>query len=317
MYKYFGVFFLAFSLTSVHAQKIKIQEFSEKIDNISRPGMEVVLELDKKEVEKSWIKYLKNYGKPSSAAGIIVVQAAEMKAISDYPCRVFSRVDISHKGSRIWWAIDLGAQFVSKETEAQYKGAEKMLYEFVVSAYREDVNNQIKDAEGALLSATKIQEKEVEEGTDLQEKINDNATEKKELGTKLQVNKEDYARLNREIDNNIAEQKVALQNSENIKIAQHAKEGQLQTDEEKKALTEAIKVQKEKVNDGEKLARDLAKNKQTRVDIEAKQKKNAEEIVELLKKKEQNHKDQSGAAVDVEKMKKALEVVKDKINKIE
>ncbi|HWZ23411.1 MAG TPA: hypothetical protein VNW06_12190, partial [Cytophagaceae bacterium] len=134
---------------------------------------------------------------------------------------------------------------------------------------------------------------------------------------KLQVNKEDYARLNREIDNNIAEQKVALQNSENIKIAQHAKEGQLQTDEEKKALTEAIKVQKEKVNDGEKLARDLAKNKQTRVDIEAKQKKNAEEIVELLKKKEQNHKDQSGAAVDVEKMKKALEVVKDKINKIE
>ncbi len=317
MYKYFGVFFLVFSIGNVRAQKIKIQEFSEKVENIVRPGMEVLLELDKKEVEKSWTKYLKNYGKPSSSAGVISIQAAEMRAISNYPCRVFSKVEVSHKGSRVWWAIDLGAQFVSKETEAQYRGAEKMLYEFAVNAYKEDINNQIKDAEDALLSATKIQEKEVGEGTSLQDKINDNATEKKELETKLQVNREDYARLNREIDNNLAEQKVALQHSENIKIVQHAKEGQLQTEEEKKALMEAVKVQKEKVGEGEKQAKDLAKNKQARVDIEAKEKKNAEEIVELLKKKEQNHKDQSAAAADVEKMKKALEVVKNKINKIE
>ena len=317
MYKYLSVFFLVLLTSNVNAQKVIVQESSDKVEGVSRPGMEVLLELDKKDVEKSWSKYLKNYGKTASAAGIISIQAAEMKAISDYPCRVFSKVEVSPKGSRVWWAIDLGTQYVSKETASQYQGAEKMLTEFAVNAYKEDINNQIKDAEGALLAATKIQEKEVEEGTTLQEKIDDNATQKTDLESKLQINKEDYARLNREIDNNHAEQKVALQNAENIKAAQHEKQGELQTEEEKKALTEAVKVQKQKVLDGEKLAKDLAKNKQARVDLEAKQKKNASDLVEFQKQKEQNQKDQAAAALDVEKMKKALEVVKDKINKIE
>jgi hypothetical protein len=317
MHKNLILFFLLVSMSTIEAQKIKIQESSEMVENISRSGMFVLLELDKKDVEKLWIKYLKNYGKPSSSSGVISIHAADMKAISDYPCRVFSMATVTSTGSRVWWAIDLGAKFVSKESEAEYKGAEKMLYEFAISAYRDDVNKQILDAEGALLAATKIQEKEVNEGIELQEKIDNNGIQKTELDEKLRVNKEDYARLNREIDNNHAEQKMALQNAENIKAAQHANDGQLQTSEEKKALTDAVKVQKEKVLEGERLAKELAKNKQTRVELESKQKKNASDLVEFLKQKEQNQKDQAAAGVDVEKMKKAVEVVKDKMNTIE
>ncbi len=317
MHKKLLLFFLLFSIGVVKAQKIKIQESSEMVENISRTGMYVSLELDKKDVEKLWSKYLKAYGKTSSSNGVLLIHAADMKAISSYPCRVFSIVSATATGAKVWWAIDLGAKFVSKESEAEYKGAEKMLYEFAVSAYRDDINKQIEDAEGALLAATKIHEKEVNEGIDLQDKIDNSGVQKVELEDKLKVNKEDYVRLNREIDNNLAEQKVALQNSENIKAVQHAKEGQLQTNEEKKALTDAVKVQKEKVNEGERLAKDLAKNKQNRVDLEAKQKKNAADMVEFLKQKEQNQKDQAAAAIDVEKMKTAVDVVKNKMNTIE
>jgi hypothetical protein len=315
MHKYVIIFFLMFSGV-LNAQKIKIQESSETVENVSRKGMFVLLELDKKEVEKAWTKYLKNYGKTSYSAGAIIVQAADMKALSDYPCRVISFVEVAPTGSRVWWAIDLGAKYVTKESE-EYRGAEKMLYEFALNAYKEDVNRQIIDAEGALETATKIQEKEVNEGTDLQEKIDNNKIQKTELEGKLQFNKEEYARLNRELDNSFAEQKTALLNVENIKVAQHAKEGQLQTDEEKKALTEAIKVQQKKINEGEKLAKDLAKNKQTRAELENKLKKNASDLVEYLALQEQNKKDQAAAAIDVEKMKKAVEIVKDKMNKIE
>ncbi len=316
MQKCIVIFFLLLS-TVAGAQKIKIQESSEPVESIIRQGMFVLLELDKKEVEKSWLKYLKQYGKTESSKGIIIVQAAEMKALSDYPCRVISMVEVAHTGSRVWWAIDLGAKFVTKESEAQYKGAERMLYEFAVNAYKEDVNRQIEDAESALEAATKIQEKEVSEGINLQEKIESNKAQKTELETKLQVTKEEYARLNREIDNNFADQKNALVNVETIKSAQHAADGQPQTTEEKKALTDAIKAQQKKVSEGEKLAKDIAKNKQYRTDLEAKQVKNASDLVEFLRLQEQNKKDQSAAAADVEKMKKALEVVKDKMNKIE
>ncbi len=316
MRKCLSIFFLFVSIIA-NAQKIKIQESTETVEKISRQGMYVLLELDRKEVEKSWLKYLKNYGKTSSSAGVITVQAAEMKAISDYPCRVISVVEVAHTGSRVWWAIDLGAKFVTKESEAQYKGAEKMLYEFALSAYRDDVNRQIVDAEGALESATKIHEKEVGEGTDLITKNENNKIQKTDLSSKLQINKEDYARLNREIDNNFAEQKVGMLNVENIKASQHAADGQPQTDEEKKALTEAIKAQQKKVDEGQQIAKNIAKNKQARVDLEAKIKKNETDLVEYLRLQEQNTKDQQAAAVDVEKMKKALEIVKDKMNKIE
>lgn len=317
MQKYIVIFFLLLTVGVVHAQKIKIQESSETVEGLSRTGMFVLLELDKKEVEKAWIKYLKQYGKPETGKGLVLVQAADMKAISSYPCRVISMVEVAHTGSRVWWAIDMGSKFVTKESEAEYKGAEKMLYEFALNAYRDDVNRQIIDAEGALESATKIHEKEVNEGTSLQEKIDNNKVQKQDLENKLQINKEDYARLNREIDNNFADQKNALLNVENIKAAQHAAEGQPQTEEEKKALTEAIKVQQKKVSEGERLAKEIAKNKQTRADLEAKQKKNAADLVEFLRLQEQNKKDQAAAALDVEKMKKALEIVKDKMNKIE
>lgn len=317
MQKCLVIFSLLCCVFTAQAQKIKIQESSETVEGINRQGMYVLLELDKKEVEKSWLKYLKQYGKTETSKGLITVQSADMKAISDYPCRVISMVEVAHTGARVWWAIDMGSKFVTKESEAQYAGAEKMLYEFAVNAYKEDVNRQIIDAEGALESATKIHEKEVTEGINLQDKIEANQTQKTELENKLKINQEDYTRLNREIDNNFAEQKTALLNVENIKASQHAANGQPQTDEEKKALTEAIKSQQKKVSEGEKLAREIARNKQARTDFEAKQKKNAAELVELTKQQEQNKTDQQAASVDVDKMKKALEIVKDKMNHIE
>ncbi|HVD98564.1 MAG TPA: hypothetical protein VNB90_10200 [Cytophagaceae bacterium] len=317
MQKCLVIFSLLCCVFTAQAQKIKIQESSETVEGINRQGMYVLLELDKKEVEKSWLRYLKQYGKTETSKGLIFVQSAEMKAISDYPCRVLSMVEVAHTGARVWWAIDMGSKFVTKESEAQYAGAEKMLYEFAVNAYKEDVNRQIIDAEGALEAATKIHEKEVTEGINLQDKTEANQTQKAELENKLKINQEDYTRLNREIDNNFAEQKTALLNVENIKASQHAANGQPQTDEEKKALTEAIKSQQKKVSEGERLAKEIARNKQTRTDLEAKQKKNAAELVELTKQQEQNKIDQQAASVDVDKMKKALEIVKDKMNHIE
>ena len=223
MRKYSVLLFLFVSIIA-NAQKIKIQESTEKVGELSRQGMFVLLELDKGDVEKAWTNYLKNYGKPSSKAGIVSMEIADMKAISSYPCKIVSTVEVSHVGSRVWWAIDLGSRWVTKEAEAEYKGAEKMLYEFAVTAYRNDINRQIIDAEGALISATKIHQKEVEEGLGLVKKIGNNKLDKVELEKKLVENQENYVRLHREIDNNLEEQKIALKNVEAVKATQKENE---------------------------------------------------------------------------------------------
>jgi len=308
---------LLFVVSFSEAQKVKVLESTESVEGVSRSGMYVLLELDKTETEKAWNNYLKKYGKPSSKNGIITVLAANMKAIHDYPCVVYSKVEVAHTGARVWWAIDLGSKMVTKETEAEYRGAEKMLYEFSVSAYRDDITKQIADAETALESATKIHQKKVKENANLLSKIEKNKARKTELENKLKVNVEDHARLHREIDNNLAEQKIAIQNVEAIKATQNNAEAVIQTKEEKNALNDASKVAQKKSAQGQKLTAALEKNKAEKIKLEANLKANASESVELAKKQEQNTLDMDAAAKDVEKMKKATEVVKEKMNKLE
>jgi DNA repair exonuclease SbcCD ATPase subunit len=317
MNKYISTLLLLLCFYSTQAQKVTVQESTETIEKIPRQGMYILLELDRKDVEKAWVKYLKNYGKTESSGGVITIQAANIPAISSTPCKIQSKVETASVGSKVWWGIDLGSKFVTKESADEYRNAEKMLYEFGINAYREDINQQIADAEKALEKATKVHEKEVDEGLSLINKIDSNKEQKKDLEEKLRSNKEEYIRLNRDIDNNLAEQKVALEHVQRIKSTQHSNEGYQQSSDEKKALSEAMKNQQKKINEGSSLAKSLSKNKQTKTDLESKLKRNESDLESYLKSQEQNKKDEQAALADVEKMKKALEVVKEKINRIE
>lgn len=202
------------------AQKVKVSETSEKIDEIPRTGMSTLIELDNKKVEKAWEKQLKSYGKVTSSKGTYTIPVANVPGVSSQPCIVTSVVKTSGKGTLIWWSIDMGKEHVtSSGSPSAYKAAEKILNDFALQCYRDDVNEQIEEAEKALSSAVKAQEKEVKEGEGLVRDVERNKQEKATLEQKLKQNGEDLIRLQSNIEQNKKDQAAAGQDVEKMKKA--------------------------------------------------------------------------------------------------
>lgn len=215
---FFTLLFLSVSL--VFAQKVKVNESSEMIDKISRTGQHVIIDLDQKTVAKAWEKQLKSYGKVESSKGVFTVAVANVSGVSSNPCKIISMVQSSGKGTKVWWAIDLGSSFVtSNGSNSAYKGAEKILKEFALSCYRDDINDQIKEAEKALASSVKNQEKEVKNGEQLAKNVEKNKKEKADLGQKLKDNASDLEQLKKDIEKNKKDQESAAQEVEKMKKA--------------------------------------------------------------------------------------------------
>lgn len=220
MKKLTSFFALLLTLNLAMAQKVKVVESAELIDKISRSGLSTLIELDSKEIEKAWEKQLKNYGKVESSKGIYSVQIANMPSISSTPCIITSVVKSSGKGTQVWWSIDMGKQHVSSTgNSSAYRAAEKILYDFAITAYKNDISKQIQEAEKAVANAAKVQEKELKEGETLLRDVERNKQEKISLEQKLKENGENLVKLEKDIEQNKKDQAAAAADTEKMKKA--------------------------------------------------------------------------------------------------
>lgn len=211
---------LLITINLATAQKVKVVEGNELIDKIPRSGLSTLIELDKKMVEKLWEKQLKSYGKVDESKGVYTIAIAKIPAVSSTPCIVTSIVKSSGKGTQIWWSIDMGKSHVtSSGNSSAYRAAEKVLYDFAISAYRDDVNEQLKEAEKAVANAVKTQEKEVKEGEGLVKDVEKNKQEKINLEQKIKENGENLVSLQKDIEQNKKDQSAAAQDVEKMKKA--------------------------------------------------------------------------------------------------
>lgn len=209
-----------FALKLATAQKVTVNETTEIVEKISRTGLSTVIALDQKKVQKAWEKQLKNYGKITESKGIYTIPVANIPSISSTPCRVTSIVKSSGKGTMVWWAIDLGDEHVNSSSNSHaYKAAEKILSDFSMQCYREDVNDQIEEAEKALQNSVKTQEKKVKEGENLVRDVEKNKQEKINLEQKLKQNGEDLVQLQKDIETNKKDQAAATADVEKMKKA--------------------------------------------------------------------------------------------------
>lgn len=214
------LFLTGLFIQNVYSQKIKIVEASETIDKVSKSGLYTVVDLDSKNVEKAWERHLKTFGKLESSKGILIVPVAKISEISSQNCVVNSKVQSTSNGAKIWWSIDMGNAYATPESNNRaYKAAEKILYDFVVNCYKEDVNEQIKDAEKALSTASKNQEKEMKEGDQLVKNVERNKQQKEKLQQALEENAKELEQLKRDIEQNKVDQKSASENVEKMKKA--------------------------------------------------------------------------------------------------
>ncbi|HEX8546600.1 MAG TPA: hypothetical protein VF691_06530 [Cytophagaceae bacterium] len=202
------------------AQKIKILESSEQIGDVSKSGLYVLIDLDAKHIEKAWERHLKTFGRVENSKGFFSIPAANIRSVSSSNCNVFSNVQSTSRGVKVWWALDLGNSYVtSVSNNRAYKAAEKILYDFAMTVYKTDINEQIEAAEQAFGTSVKNREKQQKHGEHLKKAVEKNKEEKIKLEKALQANKDNLIQLEKDIEKNKEDQKSATSDEENMKKA--------------------------------------------------------------------------------------------------
>lgn len=202
-------------------QKVSVVSAQERVEGEMRKGMETVVVLEAKKVESEWQKYLKQFGKVSSKkGGVYILESAEIKDISQTPLIIYSWIYPTNTGVRVFWSLFLAEDYITSEnSQHRYNAAAKILRDFGVKMYIDEINEQISDAEKALNVTVKNQEKKIKEGSNIEKKIENNKKEKKDLEEKLKDNAKEAVDLENAKKQNNLDKDAANKEVEKMKAA--------------------------------------------------------------------------------------------------
>lgn len=220
-----GLFILG-SLFSYAQKDIKVISKNCTVAKIPRKGLATTVELDNKYVRDLWKKHIKSYGKTSSKGKITSIELANMSSISSTPVTMYSQVESSGKGTEIWMGIDMGDKYVVEGGEG-YSSAKQLLESFALSCYKEDLMDQVKEAEDALGSSVKKQEKVIKEGEKLVSSIESNKKEKEKLEQAIAKNASDKTQLESDLEQNKKDQGASKDEVGKMKKALELKQTEL------------------------------------------------------------------------------------------
>lgn len=205
---------------NAYSQKVNVTEKDETIETTLRHGLSIQLVLEAEDVQKAWIKKLKEFGKVESVGDIYKVESALITSISPTPVRLISQLTKTDKGVYVFYAIDLGTNYLSFANDSlKYRIAEKILHDFGVMLYHEDINEDIKNAEKVLQKTVSAQERIVNEGIDTRKKIDKNKLQKQQLEQKLKENAQELINLEEQIEKNKLNQEKAAKDVEKVRKA--------------------------------------------------------------------------------------------------
>ncbi|MCC3157207.1 DNA repair ATPase [Hymenobacter sp. 15J16-1T3B] len=212
---------LLFVLTTAgFAQRSPVDETEMAVKGIPRKGQRVTIQLDSKRVEDSWVKLInEKIGKVKADKGVYSMDGVVVESISKTPIRIISKVDAVPTGTTVWWSIDLGNAYLSKEaTPQQWKSAEAYLKDFARSLYREDIALQVQEAEKALINSQNNHMAVIAKQDAIKKDIEKNKAKKLEIQQQLAENAADLVKLNNMVDSNLKEQEAARADIVNMRV---------------------------------------------------------------------------------------------------
>ncbi|MBT9391711.1 DNA repair ATPase [Hymenobacter sp. NST-14] len=215
---------VATSVTSL-AQKSPVDETDMAIKGIPRKGQRVSMQLDSKRVEESWKKQLdEQFGsKVKVDKGVYTMDNVVIESIAKTPVRVISKVDAVPTGTTVWWSIDLGNAYLSKEaTPVQWNAAEGYLKDFARKLYREDLAIQVATAEKSLVQSQDQHMAVIAKADAIRKDIEKNKQKKIEIQQQLAQNAAELQQFNNQVDLNLKEQEAARADIVNMRVALEA-----------------------------------------------------------------------------------------------
>jgi DNA-binding helix-hairpin-helix protein with protein kinase domain len=170
----FLIILLCIALYSFSQKDIKVEETNAKIaDGNNNAYTMIIFEADDKNVEKAWKKLMKDYKAKVNMKKEIFADDAEISELSSNTVDVYAIVEKTKDGdSKITVAFDLGGAFLSSSNHSsQSKAAKSILRKFGVSAAKDAVLEQIKEAEKELKKMEGDKEQLIKDNEDLHKKI--------------------------------------------------------------------------------------------------------------------------------------------------
>lgn len=208
--------------------KVEVKDDEAELDGVRRRGMSVWVELDRKLVDKAWVKKLREAGRADiSRTGSLTVRPAALPGVPQ-PATAFARTDQSEKGTRVFLAIDLGTEPMAN-THPGWPDLKKYLYDFAISAYRDDLNAQIAEGDKAVDQAVKGHETTVDEGLYVKRQMERNLTEKQRLIRLMKENEVEFFKLKADSTQNKINQQAALDEIQRLRQAVESKKNKLGT----------------------------------------------------------------------------------------
>ena len=205
--------------SSVYCQKIKIVEETITLEKVATKGYSVTIDLDVSEMQKKWTKQLKNYGKLTREIDYIVISPAVVPAVAQTSVVVYSKTTESLQGLKVWMCIANANKTQEQEFIKSEESAQKILHDFAATNYRDNINEQIKHAEAALVLANKNQEKAIRKSEYLENQVSKNKENKLLLEEKLKKNGEDLISLKKEQQDNVVDKQKTVDEVERMKRA--------------------------------------------------------------------------------------------------
>ena len=219
--------FLAFS---AKAQKVSILPETREIEGLRRKGMAVLVEYDKKTVEKAWSKYLKAVGKTDSwKNGALVILESNVTNPDFAGADHITQLVATSEGTKVFWSIGQKGEYAEPGTTL-YEKAKKGLTDFCKQLYREDLTEQIEAAEKVADVVSRTHDKTVQMGEHLRKQLDRNAQDQATLIKNMEEKKVEAERLKQELAQNKIDQESALEEIKKVRKIAEDKKRKLTTD---------------------------------------------------------------------------------------
>jgi len=200
MNKFFLLLLFSLSFNIVQSQTVTVNKQNEKVKNETIEVFVTSLDGKKEDIQSAWVRFLKDIGKLKQAGTMTVTEPV----INGTPFSsgiIYAGSTEGDKSTTVWMGIN-PAEWDEKDIKYANRELQKMLYQFGVKFYRDQVQKQIDETQQALDAVEKQQQRMLNQNKDLTLKLSNSDQERIQLEKSLEANKFENAVLKVKLDNN-------------------------------------------------------------------------------------------------------------------
>jgi len=217
MKKFFVLCILALCISVVRAQTVHVHKSDERIKGESTAGFSMELDAKREDVNAAWPRFLRELGKVKNMGDHWMISQPVLNGTSHTNGVVYATAGGSEQKSKVWIGAKESDWSADNNINAVMKDLKNIAYRFGVKFYRDQIQQQIDEAQQAVDAVEKQQQRLLNQSKDLNQKLANNDIEKIKLEKALEANKLENLSLLSRIENNKKSQDSVAQAAVQIK----------------------------------------------------------------------------------------------------